>query len=109
MLSDRMEKIWNKFSPAEKKAIEARYQDLRTEYLTLQDLRKRKNVTQEDLARLLGIGQENVSRLERREDLRISTLKDYIEALGGSIQISAVFPDKSVIGIISPGDQRTAQ
>jgi len=39
--------------------------------------------------------------MERREDMRLSTLKDYIEALGGKIQISAVFPDNQVINILN--------
>ena len=53
------------------------------------------------LAKLPRIKQENVSRMERREDMKISTLKDYIEALGGEIQINAVFPDNKTINIVN--------
>lgn len=60
---------------------------LKSEYLTLQEIRKRQEVTQADIAGLLGIKQENVSRLEKRNDMKLSTLTDYIEALGGHIQI----------------------
>lgn len=101
MLSDKMEKLWNKLSDEEKRAVEARYQTLHAEYMTLQEIRKHKKVTQENLAKLLGIKQENVSRLERREDMRISTLKDYIEALGGEMQINVIFPDSETINIVS--------
>lgn len=98
MLSERMQQIWDEFSDEEKEAIQARYEELRDEYLTLQELRKRKHVTQKDLAELLGINQENVSRMERRKDLRLSTIREYVEALGGHIQIRAVFPhDEGVI------------
>lgn len=99
MLSDKMKKIWDDFSDEEKTAIENRFQVQRADYLTLQEIRKHKNVTQEDIATLLGIKQENVSRMERREDIRLSTLTDYIEALGGKVQINAVFPDNNVIQI----------
>ena len=101
MLSERLQKIWSEFSEEEKQAIEARFQDLRAEYMTLQEIRKHRHVTQEDMAKLLGIKQENVSRMERREDMRLSTLKEYIEALGGTIQVSAVFPDNQVINILN--------
>lgn len=94
-----MKKIWDEFSDDEKAAIDERYQSLRSEYMTLQEIRKHKNITQEDIANLLGIKQENVSRMERREDIRLSTLTDYIEALGGKINISAVFPDNNEIQI----------
>lgn len=101
MLSDKTEKLWNKFSDEEKAEIEARYQRLRAEYMTLQEIRKNKNITQEDMASLLGIKQENVSRMERRQDIKLSTLKEYVEALGGEIQINAIFPDNKTISIIN--------
>lgn len=100
MLSDKMEKLWNKFSDEEKEAIETRYQTLRAEYMTLQEIRKHKNITQDDMAKLLGIKQENVSRMERRDDIKLSTLQEYIEALGGEMQINAIFPDNTTINIL---------
>lgn len=104
MLSERMKRIWDEFSDEEKDAIQARYEELRDEYLTLQELRKRKHVTQKDLAELLGINQENVSRLERRKDLRLSTIREYVEALGGEIKIVAVFPNEQSVSIIDNND-----
>jgi transcriptional regulator with XRE-family HTH domain len=101
-----MQKLWDAFSAEEKAAIEARFQELRADYMTLQEIRKHRHVTQEDMAKLLGIKQENVSRLERREDMRLSTLKEYIEALGGTMQISAVFPDNQVINILNGHEER---
>ena len=100
MLSDKMEKLWNKFSDEGKETIETSYQTLRAEYMTLQEIRKQKNITQDDMARLLGIKQENVCRIESRDDMKLSTLQDYIEALGGEIQVNAVFPDNTTINIL---------
>lgn len=96
MLSKELQAEFDGLSSAQKKQIAARFQELKTEYLTLQELRQCKNVTQKDLAKLLGIEQANVSRMERREDVRLSTLSEYVEALGGSLQINAVFPDHVV-------------
>ncbi|MBV9110448.1 MAG: XRE family transcriptional regulator [Gemmatimonadetes bacterium] len=61
--------------------------------MELNDLRRARNITQEELADRLGTRQSNVSRLERRRDVRLSTLRDVIEAMGGELQVIAHFPD----------------
>lgn len=84
--------------PIEKrKDLEARGQARLEDYQTLQELRKSRDLTQEKLAALLGINQENVSRLERRNDLLLSTLRDYVEAMGGDLEITARFPDREPV------------
>ncbi|PCI43276.1 MAG: transcriptional regulator [Alphaproteobacteria bacterium] len=105
MLSDKMKKLWDGFSDADKAAIDVRYAHLHAEYMTLQEMRKSQNVTQDSMAKLLGIKQENVSRMERRDDMRLSTMRDYIEALGGKIQINAVFPNDEVISIVNGSEK----
>ncbi len=89
-----LQEVWDAFSDEEKAQIEARYQQLRVEYLTLQDLRKARNLTQERMAEMLHIKQENVSRLEKRSDLLLSTLRSYIEAMGGNLKLIVEFPDR---------------
>ena len=64
--------------------------------MELPELRGVLDVTQEDLADRLSISQSNVSRLERRRDMLISTLRQCIAALGGKLQLTAVFPDRAV-------------
>lgn len=103
MLSDKMQKLWDEFSDKEKQEIEARFSELRDEYMTLQEIRKHQNITQKDMAKLLGINQENVSRMERRKDMHLSTIKEYIEALGGKVEINAIFPDSKVSIEVSKG------
>lgn len=61
--------------------------------MELNDLRRARSLTQEELAERLGTRQSNVSKLERRTDVRISTLRDVIEAMGGELRIIAHFPD----------------
>lgn len=57
-------------------------------------IRTSRGVTQVQLAEKLGIAQGNVSALERRDDVYLSTLREYVEALGGRLEISAVFDDE---------------
>lgn len=60
----------------------------------LAELRKVRERTQVELAEALGVAQPSVSRVEHTEDLQLSTLRSYIEALGGRVEITAVFGDE---------------
>lgn len=64
--------------------------------MDLSDLRASLELTQAELAALLSISQSSVSRLERRRDMLVSTLRDVIAALGGELRLSAVFSDETV-------------
>jgi len=64
--------------------------------LALAELRQSRSITQVQLADVLGISQGNVSRLEGRRDVYLSTLRSYVEALGGRLEIAAVFSDDRV-------------
>ena len=61
--------------------------------IELNELRKARKLTQEQLAERLGIRQSNVSKLERRADMHVSTLRDVVEAIGGELRVTACFPD----------------
>ncbi len=84
-------------SPDRRKKIEARAAELIAEELTLHDLRHALALTQESIAETLGIGQDGVSRLEKRSDLLISTLRDYIGAMGGRLSLIAEFPNRAPV------------
>ena len=57
------------------------------------------DLTQASLAETLGIGQDGVSRLEKRSDLLISTLRGYIEAMGGRLELTAEFPSRPAVSL----------
>lgn len=59
---------------------------------TLKGLRKRAGQTQEELAAALGVGQDTISRLEKRSDMLLSTLRHYVESIGGELSLVANFP-----------------
>ena len=85
----------------EQDAIEQQYQDVRAEYLALQEIRKAAGMSQEQLAKALDMNQGNLSKLEKRTDIHISTLRRYVEALGGKLHIMAALPDKPIIELTS--------
>jgi DNA-binding XRE family transcriptional regulator len=87
-----------------RKKVEARTAELVAEEMSLRDLRKARARTQVKLAKALGIKQEGVSRIERRSDLMISTLRSYIEAMGGELSLVAQFPDRPPIEVSGIGD-----
>ncbi len=64
--------------------------------LALAELRAQRGLSQREVARKLAVSQANVSRVERGGDLYLSTLRSYVEALGGHLEIAAVFDDERV-------------
>lgn len=82
--------------PAKRRAaIEARAGEL----ATLKDLRQAVAQTQQDLAMALGVGQDTISRLEKRSDMLLSTLRRYVEAMGGKLELVAQFPNRPPVVI----------
>jgi transcriptional regulator with XRE-family HTH domain len=84
-----------KMSPAAQTRVRARVQEILAD-MPLQALRQARQMSQETLAQTLGIAQPQVSKIENRTDVYVSTLRRYIEAMGGSLEIVATFPEGSV-------------
>ena len=85
--------------PGERRAkVDARAAELIAEEMTLRDLRRALDRTQVHLARDLGVKQETVSRLEQRSDMLLSTLRSYVQAMGGELDLVARFPDRPPCG-----------
>ena len=82
-------------SPKAQKRAKAKTHKI-LEELLLQELRQARSLSQEQMAKTLGIKQASVSKLERRTDMYISTLRSYIEAMGGELEIVAQFPEGNV-------------
>jgi DNA-binding XRE family transcriptional regulator len=101
-----LERIRKELSPARRKKVEARAAQLVAEEMTLQELRRARKLTQVRMAKELGIGQDGVSKLEKRADLMISTLRKTVEAMGGSLSLVAEFPDRDpvILSGISEGE-----
>lgn len=84
-----------RISPEARAEIELRKQQLIAE-MPLDHLRAARQLTQTNLAQVLGVNQSAVSKLEKRTDMYLSTLRSYIEAMGGQLEIQAIFPEGSV-------------
>jgi len=89
-LKEKLEQL-----PAERRQkVEEQAARLIAEEMTLRDLRQAHKLTQKKMAELLDIRQESVSRLEKRTDLLLSTLRSYINAMGGELKLVVEFPDR---------------
>jgi len=87
-----------RMSPKAKAESQAEYQRL-TEEMSLFQLRKARELTQTKIASDLHMGQGDVSKLERRADMYVSTLAGYLQAIGAELEIRAVFPDGRFVKI----------
>jgi transcriptional regulator with XRE-family HTH domain len=92
-LNDKMKGL----SPVQRKQVEARAAQLIAEEMTLRELRHARKLTQVKMAKTLGVTQDSVSRLEKRSDLLLSTLRKTVEAMGGSLSLVAEFPDRAPV------------
>jgi transcriptional regulator with XRE-family HTH domain len=85
--------------PVRRARIEKEAEKLSKDYQTLQQLRKAQRMTQEQLARQLGVRQATIAQLERRSDLMLSTLRSYVEALGGKLELTVEFPGQTPLAL----------
>ena len=94
-LDERISKL-----PVKRRAkVNARAKELIADEMSLQDLRKAMDRTQVEIAKALDVGQDTVSRYERRTDMLLSTLRSYVQSMGGELDLVARFPDRGPIRI----------
>ena len=90
--------LQEKMDPASRARVQQRVrEELRR--MALDELRCAKQLTQADMAEILDVPQSSISRIERRADMYLSTLRNYIQAVGGFLQIRAIFPDGGAVVI----------
>ena len=87
--------LQERMSPERQAQAKAKAEELMAE-MALDDLRRARNLTQERLAKALRVNQAAVSKIERRTDMYLSTLENVIRAMGGILEIRAIFPDAVV-------------
>ncbi|MBK8632144.1 MAG: XRE family transcriptional regulator [Saprospiraceae bacterium] len=94
-----LDKVLKSLPKARQEKIEQNAAQLIKEYKSIQDLRKDLGLTQNDLAIKQGVKQVNISNLEKRDDMHLSTLKKYVEALGCELEINIKLPNDRIARI----------
>jgi len=92
----RFNELTKSFTPQRRARVAAKAAALR-ETMTLEELRKARSLSQEEVAEALAVGQPAVAKLEKRADMHVSNLRRYVEALGGTLEITAHFADATVV------------
>ena len=85
----------SKMSPEARAEVHRRVQE-ELKQMPLHELRAARRLTQQQLARTLDMTQAAVSQMEKRTDMYLSTLENFVEAMGGHLEMRAVFPDGTV-------------
>ena len=96
-LSDKVQQL----PAARRKKVEARAGELIAEEMSLRDLRKAMNRTQVEVAKVLKVGQDTVSRYEQRSDMLLSTLQGYVQAMGGELDLVVTFLNRKPVKLKS--------
>ena len=89
----RFSELTRDFTPERRRRVDDMKQELLAE-MPLHELRRARALTQRDMAKMLKVNQPAVSKLEQRADVYVSSLRSYIEAVGGKLKIVAEFPDR---------------
>lgn len=98
-MATTLDKMMQRLTKERQAKVEARAKELIAQEMTLRELRQARDLTQEDIAKLLGIGQDSISRLEQRKNLTLSTLTGYITAIGGNLRLTVDFPDRPPVAL----------
>jgi hypothetical protein len=97
-----LEEMLAEQSEESRERIRQRVQELRAE-MSLGEVRRLRKLTQTRLSKRLKIGQEGISRMEKRSDLYISTLRSYVEGVGGKLSLVVEFPDQPPVVLAGLG------
>jgi DNA-binding XRE family transcriptional regulator len=87
-----------------RQSVKRRTSELIAEELSLREMRRLRRLTQTRLSKKLKIGQEGVSRIEKRTDLYLSTLRGYVEGVGGELMLMVKFPDRPPVILSGLGE-----
>jgi len=97
-MARKFSELRDKMSQAAREETEREFRRM-VEEMPLRKLRAARDLTQENLANVLHVKQSEVSKIERRADMYVSTLASYVKAMGGTLEVRAAFPDGEVVKI----------
>ncbi len=94
-MARKFEELTKNISKERRERIDAK-KELLLKEMELAELRQALSLTQSTLAETLGVGQAEISKIENRTDMFVGTLRRFIKAMGGDLEIRAVFPDRAI-------------
>ena len=100
-MAKKLDDVMSGLTEERQRRVEMRAMEL----ATLKDLRQAAQQTQEELAATWGVRQDTISRMEKRTDMLLSTLRQYVEAMGGKLELIARFPNRPPVVINHIGEQ----
>jgi hypothetical protein len=104
-----LDEVLRRIPEERRRKIEQLTAELIIEELNLRELRRLRKLTQARLSKKLKIGQEGVSRIEKRSDLYISTLRSFVEGVGGQLRLEVRFPDLPPVLLAGFGETKEEQ
>lgn len=107
-MAKTLKEMMANLEPKRRVKVKAMAEELIAKEMTLRELRKQFDLTQNQLATAMKLTQDNVSRIEKRVDLKISTVRHCIEAMGGELHMIAKFPKKPLIELTGFAEQDEA-
>jgi DNA-binding XRE family transcriptional regulator len=99
-----LDQVIAELPPERQERVEARYRELKQEVEALRELREIAGKAQRDVAAALRIKQPSVSKIEKQTDMYLSTLRNYIEAIGGKLELVVKLPRRPAIRLNQLGD-----
>lgn len=103
-----LKKVLESLPPERRAEIDRRYEELVNEVESLKELRRLSKLSQARIARTLKISQPAISKIEKQTDMYLSTLRGYVEAMGGELDVIVRLPDRGPVKIRSLEDVATS-
>jgi DNA-binding XRE family transcriptional regulator len=98
----KLDDVLAQLPSTQRRAIDRRSEELVAEEMSLRELRKTLELTQVDVAKALDKGQHEISRIEQRGDMLLSTLTDLVEAMGGELELVCRFKNRAPVRLVTP-------
>ena len=99
----KLEDVLAQLPATQRRAIDRRADELITEEMSLREMRKALELTQSEVAAALDKGQHEISRIEQRGDMLLSTLTRLVEAMGGELELVCRFKNRASVRLVTPG------
>ena len=103
IIAPKLDDVLARLPASQRRAIDRRADELIAEEMSLREMRKALELTQSEVAAALDKGQHEISRIEQRGDMLLSTLTRLVEAMGGELELVCRFKNRAPVRLVTPG------